>query len=324
VPTQEQIREDGIACTTLADVARTPRYVLMTAAYNEAQNIEKTICSVLLQTVRPERWVIVSDNSTDDTDAIIQRYAAQHELIRFLRVNRTPGHSFRSKVIALKQGAALLQDVNYEFIGNLDADITLPATYFAVLMSKFEAKPSLGMLSGFVHEEAAGEFRSRKSNRTVSVPHAAQLVRRECYEAIGGYSVLKYGGEDWYAQTCARMQGWDAESISALPIFHHKPTGTGANLLAHRYRLGKLDYSFGSHPAFEVVKCIRHASDTPFVIGGMLRLLGFIGCCLRREPRAVSNDFMTFLRKEQLGRFSRQLNCVTLPQSKSGYPSQSN
>jgi GT2 family glycosyltransferase len=210
----------------------------------------------------------------------------------------------------------LLEGAEYEFIGNLDADITVAPTYFEQLLQRFDKEPSLGIASGFVHEETSGEFRSRKSNRTVSVPHAAQLVRRECYEAIGGYSVLEYGGEDWYAQTCARMNGWQAESIPALPIYHHKPTGTGANLLGHRYRLGKLDYSFGSHPLFEMLKCVRHASDSPFLIGGLLRMFGFVSCYLRREPRAVTDEFMAFLRREQVGRFFRPFSSVTLASAK--------
>ena len=57
-----------------------PSYVLMTAAYNEEAFIEKTITSVLEQTLLPKKWVIVSDNSTDGTDAIIDRYAKQHAL----------------------------------------------------------------------------------------------------------------------------------------------------------------------------------------------------------------------------------------------------
>ena len=68
-------------------------------------------------------------------------------------------------------------------------------------------------------------FVAVRSNRVHSVPHAAQLVRRECYETIGGYAVLPYGGEDWYAQTCAKMNGWEIEAIPELPIFHHRHTG---------------------------------------------------------------------------------------------------
>jgi len=51
-----------------------------------------------------------------------------------------------------------------------------------------ERDPRLGLAAGFVYEEQDRKFRSRSTNRTDSVPHGAQLVRRECYEAIGGYS----------------------------------------------------------------------------------------------------------------------------------------
>src|SRR5579863_1359231 len=106
----------------------------MTAAYNEEAYIEKTIQSVLSQTLLPRRWVIVSDHSTDGTDQIVQRYADQHDFIRFLRVTKDAGHSFRSKVVALHQGAKLLEGVDHDFIGNLDADISLESDYFEKLV----------------------------------------------------------------------------------------------------------------------------------------------------------------------------------------------
>ena len=46
-------------------------YVLITPARNEEVNIEKTILSVIAQTILPEKWVIVSDGSTDRTDEIV-------------------------------------------------------------------------------------------------------------------------------------------------------------------------------------------------------------------------------------------------------------
>src|SRR5580692_7459496 len=88
-------------------------YVLATAAYNEEDNIEKTIQSMLAQIEQPNRWVIVSDGSTDRTDEIVQRYAQQHSFIRFLRVTRPPGRSFRTKIMALQAGMKLLEGVPY-------------------------------------------------------------------------------------------------------------------------------------------------------------------------------------------------------------------
>ncbi len=46
-------------------------YILITPARNEEANIEKTIRSVISQTLLPKKWVILSDGSTDRTDEIV-------------------------------------------------------------------------------------------------------------------------------------------------------------------------------------------------------------------------------------------------------------
>jgi glycosyltransferase involved in cell wall biosynthesis len=286
----------------LAQPSTNPRedgYVLMTAAYNEEANIQKTIQSVLSQTLRPKRWVIVSDGSTDGTDAVVQRYANEHDFIRFLRMDRAPGRSFSSKVIALHAGSSMMSDVSSEFIGNLDADVSIDPTYFEDLIGRFRKNSRLGLAGGFVCEEVRGQFESRRSNRVYSVAHAAQLVRRECYEAIEGYAVLEYGGEDWHAQTSARMKGWDAEAFPDLSIFHHRHTGEGDNLVRHKFRQGRMDYSFGSGTLFETFKCLERLSEKPLFIGGMARLAGFGWSWICRDKRPVSEEFIAFLRREQ-------------------------
>ncbi len=277
-------------------------YVLMTAAHNEEADIANTIESVLAQTVLPRRWLIVSDNSTDRTDDIVQGYADKHSFIRFLRLSRAPGRSFASKVVALRSGEHLLQDVPYDFIGNLDADLTVEPGYFEDLMRQFEINPQLGLAGGFVYEEVNGEFTSRVVNSVQSVAHAAQLVRRECYEAFGGYAVLQYGGEDWHAQTSVRMMGWIAESIPELKIYHHRPTASAGGSLRGNYRLGKLDYSFGTYPIFEFVKCAIRLPYKPLLIGALARMAGFAHSYIRREPFLISPELATYLRKEQKDR----------------------
>jgi len=274
-------------------------YVLMTAAYNEEAYIEKTIQSVLSQTRLPKRWVIVSDGSVDRTDEIILAYAEKHDFIRFLRVPRAPGRSFASKVVALQGGSRLLQDVPFDFIGNLDADISVDPSYFESLMEHFEIDPKLGIASGFVSDKKGEDYQSNTTNRVYSVAHGAQLVRRECYEAIGGYAVLKYGGEDWHAQVSAMMNGWAAKAFPELNMLHHRPTGDGDNVLPYKFREGRMDYSLGSDPLFEVFKCAQRIVERPFFTGGMARLAGFVWSSIRRDRRPVSSEFVAFLRKDQ-------------------------
>jgi glycosyltransferase involved in cell wall biosynthesis len=281
---------------------RSQAYVLLTAAYNEEKYIEETIQSVLQQTLLPQRWVIVSDNSTDRTDEIVQRYAAKHEFMRLLRVTSNSKHNFGAKGTALLCAESALHGIDYGFIGNLDADISLENGYYAGLLSHCAKHADVGITSGFVYEDHGKGFQSRWFNSVRNVPHAAQLVRRACYEAIGGYAVLKYGGEDWYAQTCAKMNGWKVEAIPQLKIYHHRHTGASNHFLRNAIRLGKVDYSFGSDPMFEIVKCMRKFNDKPYFVFGAIRLLGFAWCYLSGEKKAVPDEFAEFLRREQRSR----------------------
>lgn len=279
----------------------------MTAAHNEEAFIEGTLRSVLSQTLLPARWVIVSDNSSDRTDEIVESFARQHDFIRFLRISRTPGHSYGAKVIALQKAAPLLGGAEYDFIGNLDADISLDASYFEELLNQFHRDPRLGIVSGWVCEDSGSGYRGRRINDVRNAPHAAQLVRRECYEAIGGYAVLKYGGEDWYAQTQARMRGWQVESLARMQIFHHRHTGTSSSPVKNAFRLGRLDHSFGSDPAFEVMKCLGRVREWPYFLAALARLAGFTWPYLCGEPREVPDEFAAFLRREQRQRIASLL-----------------
>src|SRR5690349_20185348 len=65
------------------------RYVLISPGRNEAQYMRQTLDSVIAQSVRPARWVIVDDGSTDESPAILAEYAAKHDWIRIVtRVDR--------------------------------------------------------------------------------------------------------------------------------------------------------------------------------------------------------------------------------------------
>ncbi len=281
-----------------------PPYVLLTAAHNEEAHIEGTLQSVLLQNVLPKRWVIVSDNSSDRTDDIIRDYAREHDFIKFVRVTRPPGYNFAAKNLALREGHERLQDVEYRFIGVLDADVLLEPSYFQGILRQMDSNPSLGIAAGYVHEEVQGQFQSRKYNRIDSVAHAAQLVRRECYEAIGGYAILRFGGEDTHATVSARMKGWQARSLPFLKIYHRRHTASVGGELRGQFRQGQMDYHLGYDALFEVLKCISRMMHQPFLVGGFVRMCGFAWPYIRRDKREVSQDFVEFVRKEQRKRMS--------------------
>src|SRR6185503_9927379 len=126
-------------------IATLPRYVLVTPARNEARFIEMTIRSVIAQTVRPAKWVIVSDGSTDGTDEIVQKYLNDHDWVELVKLPERAERNFAAKVTAFNQGYARVAGLQYEVIGNLDADVSFEPDYLEFLMTKFAANPRLGV-----------------------------------------------------------------------------------------------------------------------------------------------------------------------------------
>src|SRR3974390_262376 len=79
-------------------------YVLVTPARNEEAFIEQTIKSVISQTVLPEKWVIVSDGSTDRTDEIVKGYLPTNPWIEFVRMPEHRDRHFAAKVQCFNTG----------------------------------------------------------------------------------------------------------------------------------------------------------------------------------------------------------------------------
>lgn len=283
-----------------------PAYVLITAAYNEAAYIERVLESVIAQTVRPRKWIIVSDGSTDGTDEIVRGYADRHSFITLVVLSDKHTRRFAAQVNAIHAGCPLLKTVDYQYIGNLDADISFASDYFERLMAQMESDSTLGMAGGFIYEERHGGFQPRRTNNIRSVPFAVQLFKRSCFEAVGGYVPLPFGGSDWHAEVCARMKGWQVASIPELPVLHHRPTGSAQGLLSYRFKQGRMDSAMGSDPLFELFKCSKRLAEKPYIVGAFARLVGFSWSACLREEKPVSSDFIRFLRREQTTRL-RQL-----------------
>ena len=62
------------------------KYSIITPTKNEALFIEETIKSVIAQDVLPCEWIIMDDESTDETPNIIQKYLADYPFIKYIKL----------------------------------------------------------------------------------------------------------------------------------------------------------------------------------------------------------------------------------------------
>jgi glycosyltransferase involved in cell wall biosynthesis len=274
--------------------------------------IEQTIKSVIGQTIRPVKWVIVSDGSTDGTDDIVKKYAAEHAWIELVRMPERKERHFAGKVHAFNAGFERIKNLGYNIIGNLDADITFEADYMSFLLSKFSENPRLG-IAGTSFREGSQQYDYRFTSAE-HVPGMCQLFRRECFEAIGGYPPLKAGGVDLAAVLNAMMKGWQTRAFTEKSSQHLKKTQTAKySSLKAKFRSGYHDYMMGAHPIWQLFRSGYLMSKKPFLVGGSVLLAGYLWAVLTRADRTVSKELIAFRGKEQMRRLKEIFRNLLLP-----------
>jgi len=285
----------------MSNGAKQLRYVLITPSRNEARFIEKTLESVVRQTVAPLKWVIVNDGSADTTAEIVARYEARHSWIELVNLPVREERHFAAKVHAFNAGLEQVKQLQYEIIGNLDADVSLDADHFEFLLSKFSQDSRLGV-AGTVFREPHGYDSAVDSfEGQTYVSGQCQLFRRQCFEEIGGYVPSKIGGIDWIAVKTARMIGWNTRSFREKSFLHHRILGTAdRGMIASNFTYGKKDYALGGHPLWQIFRCVYRMAKRPYVVGGVALFGGYLAAFLSRAERPVSRELIRFHRSEQM------------------------
>src|SRR3954470_12052595 len=99
-------------------------YALVTPAKNEEKLIEKTIMSVVNQTVTPLKWVIVDDGSTDRTAEIVRRYAERYDWIELRQSEtNTTKRKFTAKAHLVNSAFQSIASIDFGVFANVDADV---------------------------------------------------------------------------------------------------------------------------------------------------------------------------------------------------------
>ncbi len=289
-------------------------FVLVTAARDEAAFIEATIQSVVAQTALPMRWVIVSDGSTDGTDEIVKRYCARYSWMELQRINRRGGRNFAGKAKAFNMGLASLAALPYEVVICLDADVVCEPRHFAYLLGELSADPRLGLI-GTPSIDPAQEMYDYRYTSIEEVSGTCQMFRRACVEAIGGYVASPGGNIDTIACVTARLKGWKTRTFTGMILRHQRSMGTAERSpLREQFNRGSRDYIVGNSALWELFRAGYQMTKKPRLIRGMALAVGFLWAALRRTPRPVSNEFITFRRREQMERLKRTLLRKKSPQ----------
>ncbi|HEY1789398.1 MAG TPA: glycosyltransferase family A protein [Verrucomicrobiae bacterium] len=281
------------------------KYVLITSARNERAFVAKTLESVAAQAQRPECWVIVDDGSTDDTAEIVAQYAENFSWITLIRNPRREGRSFAAKANAVNGALAKIQNLDFDALGNLDADTSFDPDYMAFLMRKLAEDPKLGVV-GTPFTQDGGYDSTRDSFEGENyVAGPIQLFRRQCWNDIGGYIANPAGGVDWIAVMTARMKGWGVRSFDDKRYHHHRSMGTaGRTDVAAMFSYGEKDYYLGNALAWQLFRVTYRLAKRPYIAGGLALFSGYCWAAVRRTKRPISPDLVRFHRADQMRKLS--------------------
>jgi biofilm PGA synthesis N-glycosyltransferase PgaC len=280
-----------------------PTYALITPAHNEEQFIGEMIASVMRQTPRPAKWIIVDDGSTDGTWDVIQ-YLNVDRMIEVIRLppkeTRAPGGEG-----AITRALNRLNLADYDFLARFDADIILGNGYMAGIFSEFAKDPQLGIAGGSLY------IRTPKGEQLEEQPPyhvrgALKLYRTKCFTDIGG--LVSHIGWDTMDETCAQIRGWSTKNLPQYHAIHCRPTGTGISSVHQFWEQGRAEYFTWSDPLFVLLKSLKVA----FLSGGPISALAYLGsfatCYAKKQTRISDERFRKFRRRNQRARMFPFLN----------------
>jgi GT2 family glycosyltransferase len=276
------------------------RVLMITPAHNEAAFLPALIDAVRKQTRPPEKWVVVDDVSSDATPRVLREAAASLPYLEVVTREQSADRSFGAKAHAVMSGWERARCGDISVIACVDADVVLPVDFIERVLAAFRTDARLGV-TGARYQQRIGGRVEGDGGPPEHVPGAAQVFRREVFDAIGGYRPLPNGGIDSVANVAARVLGWRTRTVDGLVVDHLRPEGT-ANWSSQLKRLvgrGRRDYDVGNLPLFELAKLLRRINERPWVIGSTIRLAAYCVAAVRRLPRPVDPALVAQLRREQ-------------------------
>jgi poly-beta-1,6-N-acetyl-D-glucosamine synthase len=277
-------------------------YLVISPTRDEANYLEKTIASMVAQSIRPELWVIVDDGSTDRTGEIADKAAAQYPWIKAVhRSNRGFRQAGSGVMDAFYAGLELVTGREWEFLVKLDADVSFDPTYFERCFEHFEAQPRLGIAGGTVCQQIGDRLEPEsKVDPAFHVRGATKIYRRACWEQIGG--LIREPGWDTVDELKANMLGWKTLTFPEVRLVHHRFTGKAYGTWNDWVKGGRANYIAGYHPVFMAVKCAKRVFDFPYLVGGAGLFWGYFTSLLRRAPRVPDQALIRYFQREQMNR----------------------
>jgi len=279
-------------------------YYIVIPSHNEEAFIALTLQSLLAQTVLPTKIVVVNDNSTDATAAIVMEFTKNHPFISSINKTSDAIHLPGSKVIqAFQKGLETLDD-DYDFIVKADADLIFPSNYFEMIIQHFQSDAKIGMVGGFAYIEQNGDWILENLTDKDHIRGAFKAYRKECFAQIGGLKPAM--GWDTVDELLCKFYNWKVVTDASLKVKHLKPTGANYNKTA-RYKQGEAFYTLGYGFFITTIASAKLAMMKKKPLLFLDYIKGFWKAKSEKKPLLVTPEQARFIKNYRLQKMKQKL-----------------
>jgi poly-beta-1,6-N-acetyl-D-glucosamine synthase len=275
------------------------KHVIVMPAHNEAAYIHRTLQSLVDQTERPDRVIVVDDGSTDATPDIVRGFMAQHDWITIVPGSTGGGRRYRV-VEVFNHGYARVRADNFTYISKIDADLVFPSDYFERLFSVMDSDRSIGAAGGILYEVTASGRQVRLRMPDNHVPGPIKTIRKDVFDGMGGFVPML--GWDIIDLVKIRSLGYRTVCLQHLSVLHLRQTAAATGILRGNVRMGHGAYVIGTHPLFALGRSLYRMFEPPYVLAGLALGYGYFRSWFKRAEQMSDTGLIRALREEQLYR----------------------
>jgi len=276
------------------------KYLLVTPAKNEETNLPEVSKSVIRQKLKPELWIIVDDGSTDGTPHILEDLQVSCSWIQSIRLPPRPRDITFHYSYVCKQGFDYAleycreNNLEFEYIGLLDADTVLEENYFGILLAEFEKDNSLGIVSGGIYYDTDGKLSLEMT--TKKLPRGTgRIWRKECFLETGGYQVEP--SPDSISNIKALLRGWRLMQYDDVIQIQKRKTSAANGLWSGYIKNGWMAYYLGKNPFIALLNVLYFSVKSPYYTGAAY-FWGYFSSAIRREKQIKDPEIRAYYRNQ--------------------------
>lgn len=281
-------------------------YILVTPVKNEEKSLYNLIESVVSQSIKPVLWVIVDDGSTDETANIIKEAELKYDWINIIQLDESIRNLGIHYADVCRTGFDFgvryckINNIQYEYIGLLDADMVLCTDYFNKLIKKFENNSKLCIASGGIYH-IDNKFNEIWEKGWDDLPRGgARIWRRKCFEETGGY--LLTHSADAVSNIKAQLMGWETKQFKEIKAIQSRMTSSAEGFWKGYEMRGFYSYYVNTNSLLVMLKGINYLFKKPYYIG-IAYFCGYIKSLIRREKQIDDEEirhYYKYMRPKEL------------------------